>query len=495
MFQKKSFAAVLHGRSTADDTPFPTPCIKGDRLCIKIWQEEYVKGLEEFRNALRGRLTLVKGDKPYTARDLATKLGSIWKLAHKWKMVPLGKGYYDFHFESKDNFQKIWAVGTVNLKPGLLRLSQWMKDFPHYSQKQTHASIWILLVKLPQEYWRERTLKEIASVVGTPIDIDAPTCNRAFGHYARLLVDVDLSKRAFDEILVEREGYAFRVEVQYERRPLFCHHCYVIGHAITTCKCLHPEVTKEVPGCGKRTVMDEPPTQTILPRQQWVPRKDAGASTFAPLAATETESLVTPEHSSQNLELSIPSDVPIDVVVSIPTNSVAAKSFSFALHNVSDEIPQGRLPITDHPILELASNIAHDDVHSSEMEQTQHESQAAPDSIPALNSNSQLGLVSIVTSTMATSQTDVPVPLHNVFDRISPEELQCVMPVLEVVSPIEHDEVHEVSVELVQVQTDTIVEHVDVHFGSHLSLVSPVVVERSHDEKASMPTTFQEDDE
>ena len=46
----------------------------------------------------------------------------------------------------------------------------------------------IRLVELPQEYWRERTLKEIASPVGTPIDIDGPTRNRNFGHYARILV-------------------------------------------------------------------------------------------------------------------------------------------------------------------------------------------------------------------------------------------------------------------------------------------------------------------
>jgi len=34
-------------------------------------------------------------------------------------------------------------------------------------------------------------------------------------------VDIDLSKKIFDEVLVEREGFAFKVEVQYERRPFF----------------------------------------------------------------------------------------------------------------------------------------------------------------------------------------------------------------------------------------------------------------------------------
>jgi hypothetical protein len=61
---------------------------------------------------------------------------------------------------------------------------------------------------------RERTFKEIASAIETRIDLDAPACNRALGYYARILGDVDMSKRAFDKILVEWEGFAFKVEVQ-----------------------------------------------------------------------------------------------------------------------------------------------------------------------------------------------------------------------------------------------------------------------------------------
>lgn len=150
----------------------------------------------------------------------------------------------------------------MNLKPGLLRLSQWTKDFSHASQKQTRASIWVRLLELPQEYWREITLKEIASAVGTPIDIDGLTHNRSFGHYAQILVDIDLSKRAYDEILVECEGYAFKVEVQYERRSLFCHHCFTIGHNVTTCKWLHQETINDAPDRGKNPVADTIPTGT-----------------------------------------------------------------------------------------------------------------------------------------------------------------------------------------------------------------------------------------
>lgn len=60
-------------------------------------------------------------------------------------------------------------------------------------------------------------------------------------------MDIDLSKRTLDEIVVEREGSTFKVEEQYERKrkPLFCHHCYVIGHNVANCKWLHLETIKE----------------------------------------------------------------------------------------------------------------------------------------------------------------------------------------------------------------------------------------------------------
>ena len=69
---------------------------------------------------------------------------------------------------------------------------------------------------------------------------------------------------------MEREGYAFKVEMQYERRPLFCHHCYVIGHNVTTCKWLHPEATKALDRGKKATV------EVDLRKQKKT--NDAGAS-------------------------------------------------------------------------------------------------------------------------------------------------------------------------------------------------------------------------
>ena len=66
-------------------------------------------------------------------------------------------------------------------------------------------------------YWMERTLREIACAVGTPLILDNATLKRLFGHYARILVEIDFSKKIFHKILVEREGGSYPVVVVYER--------------------------------------------------------------------------------------------------------------------------------------------------------------------------------------------------------------------------------------------------------------------------------------
>lgn len=78
--------------------------------------------------------------------------------------------------------RKIWALGVVNLNPGLLRFMKWTNDFNPMNQTQTHTQLWIRLLDLPQEYWRDKTLIEIASAIGTPLSIDENTKKRLFGH-------------------------------------------------------------------------------------------------------------------------------------------------------------------------------------------------------------------------------------------------------------------------------------------------------------------------
>jgi hypothetical protein len=59
-------------------------------------------------------------------------------------------------------------------------------------------------------YWRSGTLFEIASGVGTPLTVDEANKNVLLDT-ASILVDMNLSDKVFEDILVERDGFVFYV--------------------------------------------------------------------------------------------------------------------------------------------------------------------------------------------------------------------------------------------------------------------------------------------
>ena len=281
----------------------PVPYIRGETLGIKITQDFYERGRNFCKTNFRGRLVLKKGDKPYTTKDIESKLQKLWKIRGAWRMLSLGRGFYEFFFSNETDMRTVWAAGTMNLKPGLLRLFEWSKDFNMHTQHNTHAQVWIRLLELPREYWMEWTLREIASAVGTPLLIENATTKRLFGHYARILVDMDLSRKLFHEIVVEREGFAFTLEVAYERLSDFCTHCQAIGHNVTACRRLYPlketNVAKEKIAQGKKPVP--------VTKANWVPIQDNPSGIGSSAAFGENNHDDAAEAiPKKNLEVTVP---------------------------------------------------------------------------------------------------------------------------------------------------------------------------------------------
>ena len=68
---------------------------------------------------------------------------------------------------------------------------------------------------------------------------------RSFGHFAHVLVDLDLSQELRYRVLVERKGYAIFVDFEYENLPDFCTHCNFTGHSLENCKRLKENKGKQ----------------------------------------------------------------------------------------------------------------------------------------------------------------------------------------------------------------------------------------------------------
>ncbi|KAL6189232.1 hypothetical protein ACLB2K_040621 [Fragaria x ananassa] len=185
----RTFASVLSNsnESSIPLSQLPAPVVQGDKIYVKINETLYQEQLQNFKTNLIGRLLLRKGSTPLKTDALKGLLAALWRPSQPWRLVPLGKGYFDIHFATEDDMRRVWGGGTCTLPDGIFRLSQWKPDFvPGDTLPQTHAQVWIRLYGLSQDYWHEQHLMEISRGVGTPLQIDKATKERQFGYYVKL---------------------------------------------------------------------------------------------------------------------------------------------------------------------------------------------------------------------------------------------------------------------------------------------------------------------
>ncbi|KAL8479638.1 hypothetical protein ACS0TY_026514 [Phlomoides rotata] len=151
----------------------------------------------------------------------------------------MGEGYYNLQFSCGDDREWIFAKRTWQIKPGFLRLQRWVQDFNPYKVSSSIAQVWIRISKLPLEYWNPNIITALASAMGTVIKLDDRTASRSMGHFARVLVELDLNHDREECVMFERVGHRSVVYIQYERLLEFCNYCSIIGHSTGNCSNNH----------------------------------------------------------------------------------------------------------------------------------------------------------------------------------------------------------------------------------------------------------------
>ncbi|KAL8502777.1 hypothetical protein ACS0TY_021768 [Phlomoides rotata] len=125
--------------------PRMLPIKHGDFFLINVDEHFYQQSLDEFKGSLIGRIMMSMGDKPYSTLDLTQKLREPWT--------------QDF------NPNKVWS---------------------------SMVQVWVHILDLPIEYWHPTIPEAMASAMGTLIKVDDRTSNKIMGHYARLMIEIDM---------------------------------------------------------------------------------------------------------------------------------------------------------------------------------------------------------------------------------------------------------------------------------------------------------------
>lgn len=89
---------------------------------------------------------------------------------------------------------------------GVMYVSRWITGFSTFYQTQSITQVWIRIFNLPLEFRKGHNLFNIAMGVGMPITIVPLALSLYHGLYAKMLVEVDLSKPLLGRILVTKKN-------------------------------------------------------------------------------------------------------------------------------------------------------------------------------------------------------------------------------------------------------------------------------------------------
>ncbi|KAL0392777.1 UNVERIFIED_CONTAM: hypothetical protein Sradi_2500500 [Sesamum radiatum] len=144
--------------------------------------------------------------------------------------------------------------------------------------------IWATLPSLPLECWHTNALGKIDLRLGTPIAIDSLTMKMERVSYARILVEVDASKKLEDHVeFILPNGVVRKQPIVYEYTPKFCSTCNRFGHLKESCQ---PSATPTATA-----------TATAAPNAN-----NAAVKTAAPNKAQPTEWMVVRRRQKNNLK-------------------------------------------------------------------------------------------------------------------------------------------------------------------------------------------------
>ncbi|KAI9100909.1 hypothetical protein K1719_024033 [Acacia pycnantha] len=133
--------------------------------------------------------------------------------------------------------RQIWARKCINGGPWLindayLNVARWRPEFNPKSAIIESVVAWVRFPDLPAPLFDKKFLLNLGNVIGKAIKLDIHTAQRARGKFARMCVELDLTKPLVPEFEIEGQV----LSIVYESLGMLCNKCGRFGHSREVCE-------------------------------------------------------------------------------------------------------------------------------------------------------------------------------------------------------------------------------------------------------------------
>ncbi|KAI9087491.1 hypothetical protein K1719_030631 [Acacia pycnantha] len=179
-------------------------------LCPSFYFEEKEKDrlMKPF-----GRTLVVKllGRHP-SYEFMVKKLRQIWEQKGRIDIFDLQNNFYLVSFQHSEDYMEALTGGPWVINDAYLNVSRWRVDFDPKNERITSVVAWVRFPDLSAPLFDKKFLLNLGNVIGKAIKLDIHTAQRARGKFARMCVELDLTKPLVPEFEKKRSEAKMDVE-------------------------------------------------------------------------------------------------------------------------------------------------------------------------------------------------------------------------------------------------------------------------------------------
>ncbi|CAL1407989.1 unnamed protein product [Linum trigynum] len=172
----------------------------------------------------------------YTA--ISKRLNSIWAKAGGIQVTSAKKGYFLVRFTSGIDYERALTWVPWMMGENYLTVHMWDRHFNPYEHEISSTLVWARLLEIPIHFFHPEAVMKIGRRIGKPIRVYQATRTGARSDYARVCVQVDLTKPLLSQFRIHGKKYF----IQYEGLVRICLQCgkYVTYSSCQCSKILEP---------------------------------------------------------------------------------------------------------------------------------------------------------------------------------------------------------------------------------------------------------------
>ncbi|XP_019188289.1 PREDICTED: uncharacterized protein LOC109182593 [Ipomoea nil] len=141
--------------------------------------------------------------KPPAFMLLQQRLLRLWNRSGKVELLDVGMGFYMARFDLASDYRHVLLDGPWKLFDCYIIPQRWRRNFDPQTAKLESMVVWVRMLGLPVELFREDVIKKILEPVGKTIKVDKTTAGIERVRFARAAVEIDLRKPLGSMVVVD----------------------------------------------------------------------------------------------------------------------------------------------------------------------------------------------------------------------------------------------------------------------------------------------------